>query len=73
MSARMFAAVGKRGRRALVFGLGRTAEQAIDDGWGQCDSEAQARRLVAVAITAEQAAIVRRGDCSWPVVTEVAS
>jgi hypothetical protein len=69
----MFAAVGTDGTRAVVWGLGRTPEEARNDAkeWldQSGDREHDACDTEVHEISDEQAEIVRAGDVSWPILT----
>jgi hypothetical protein len=60
----MFAAVGTDGTRAVVWGIGATADEALEDAAAQDD---YAGPLETHEITAVQALIVQEGDVSWPI------
>jgi len=67
----VFAVVGTDGTRAVVWGLGDTADAARTDArrWlADANAVHEADSLDVEEITAEQAAIVRAGDVSWPIV-----
>jgi len=65
--ATMFAAVGNDGTREVVWGIGETAEAALEDAASQADGSFNIGTLETHAITAAQAAVVASGDVSWPI------
>ena len=72
----MIALVGDDGFRPVVWGLGATLEEARADAWAVGEDAVPVLDLDSLdeyEISETQAAIVRAGDVSWPIVLPVES
>lgn len=67
---KMYVAVGDDGWRPVVWGLGRTLQQALREAHDNIDafggSAADKDALTTASVTAAQAAIIADGDITWP-------
>lgn len=67
MSAtKYFAAVGNDGMRLVVWGIGHSEVEALDDAVAQDEGSTGHDQYEVHEITVAQAEAIKRGDVSWP-------
>lgn len=67
---KFFAAVGNDGTRPVVWGLGRTEDEALEEAHNGLVHTNSTSELEVHEITSEQYATINEGDVSWPVSVE---